>query len=445
MAPALSYSLTRGYPSTTQTDCPLFTSRSARVCCPVASLTYGPNRTANCESRQDARLAGAALGKGVTSERHRNNAPSSDASARFTTSERGSVISRQIPVQGTFRNAGPRERVALDGFDRRDRAAREARARCACKLGRVVGAGYGAIVETHPLLDDLGLTGAGYAASVTGGPGVGFNAGDSVSPASVMKIQVALAVERAIASGSLEGSATRVLSPEQRTPGPVGVSLMLDEVRMSVRDLVVAMLTISDNVATDELIDLVGLDQINCLTRELGLEQTLITSTLRDALDEVAGEAGFATYAALVAHEPGTMGPPSDHDIRTRLYSSAALDPTRGTRTTAAETVGLLQAIWTNQAAPAEACASIRLLMGQQLTRQRIASAFAPPVSVAAKSGGLLGVARNEAGVVTFPDGAALAVAVFTRREPSIRLDPAVIDSTIGAIARDLIGRLHHP
>jgi beta-lactamase class A len=298
-------------------------------------------------------------------------------------------------------------------------------------------------MEIHSVLDDLGLTGAGYAASVTGGPGVGFNAEDPVSPASVMKIQVALAVERAIASGSLDGSATRVLSPERRTPGPVGVSLMRDEVRMSVRDLVVAMLTISDNVATDELIDLVGLDRINSLTRELGLEQTLITSTLRDALDEVADEAGFATYAALVAHEPDTMGPPSAHDIRTRLHSSAALDPTRGTRTTAAETVGLLQAIWTNQAAPAEACASIRRLMEQQLTRQRIASAFAPPVSVAAKSGGLLGVARNEAAVVTFPDGAALAVAVFTRSQPSLRLEPAVIDTTIGAIARDLIGRLH--
>jgi fatty-acyl-CoA synthase len=35
---------------------------------------------------------------------------------------------------------------------------------------------------------------------------------------------------------------------------------------------------------------------------------------------------------------------------------------------------------------------------------------------VAAKSGGLMGIIRNEAGVVTFPDGAAYAVAVFTRK-----------------------------
>jgi beta-lactamase class A len=42
------------------------------------------------------------------------------------------------------------------------------------------------------------------------------------------------------------------MSPDRRTPGPVGISLMRDDVAMSVRDFVVAMLTISDNVAIDE-------------------------------------------------------------------------------------------------------------------------------------------------------------------------------------------------
>jgi beta-lactamase class A len=35
---------------------------------------------------------------------------------------------------------------------------------------------------------------------------------------------------------------------------------MKDEASMSVRDLVIAMLTVSDNAATDELIAAVGLD-----------------------------------------------------------------------------------------------------------------------------------------------------------------------------------------
>ena len=257
-----------------------------------------------------------------------------------------------------------------------------------------------------------------------------------------MKIQIALAVESAVASGLVDGATARVLSPEGRTSGPTGVSLMQDEVTMSVRDLVVAMLAISDNVATDELIEVIGLDEINRVTHALGLEDTFITSNLREALDQIAADAGFANYAAMVAHDPATMGQPSSEEIQARVAASAPLDPARGTRTTAAETVRLLQEIWTDHAAPAQACASIRRLMAHQLTRNKIASAFSPPVSVSAKSGGLLGVVRNEAAVVAFPDGSAYAVAVFTRREGGTRLDPAVIDATIGKIASDLIGQL---
>ena len=295
-------------------------------------------------------------------------------------------------------------------------------------------------MEAHPLLRELGLSGAGFAAPVLGGPGVGFNADSPVSPASVMKIQIALAVERAMALGQIDGAAERVLSPERRTSGPAGVSLMQDEVRMSVRDLVVAMLTISDNVATDELIEVAGLDEINRLTQAIGLQQTFIAANLRDTLDEIAAEVGFSDYTAMAAHDPATG--PSNQEIEATVHASAPLDPARGTRTTAADTVRLLQEIWLDRAAPAPACASVRRLMLLQLTKGRIASAFDPPISVAAKSGGLLGVIRNEAAVVSFPDGAAYAVAIFTRREIGTPIAPAAIDDTIGKIAGDLIQRL---
>jgi beta-lactamase class A len=100
-------------------------------------------------------------------------------------------------------------------------------------------------MDARGLLDDLALTGAGYAAPVAGHTGVGFNA-DDLTPASVMKIQVALTIENAIGAGAIDGSEQRVLTLERRTPGPGGISLMQDEVSMSVRDLVVSMLTISD-------------------------------------------------------------------------------------------------------------------------------------------------------------------------------------------------------
>ena len=104
--------------------------------------------------------------------------------------------------------------------------------------------------------------------------------------------------------------------------------------------------------------------------------------------------------------------------------------------------VRLLQAVWTDEAAPSAVCARLRDLMGQQLTRHRIAAGFGPDFVVAAKSGGLLGIVRNEVGVVTRPDGAAYAIAVFTRRPMTSTVDPALIDAAIGSIAKDLVQQL---
>ena len=84
---------------------------------------------------------------------------------------------------------------------------------------------------------------------------------------------------------------------ERRTPGPVGISLMQDEVSMSVRDLVVAMLTMSDNAATDELINVIGLDPINRATRALGMTQTHITSNLHEMLTCLPRRSAFRITA----------------------------------------------------------------------------------------------------------------------------------------------------
>src|SRR3954452_14944397 len=143
-------------------------------------------------------------------------------------------------------------------------------------------------VRARQIFDQLGGLGAAVAAPIDG-PGVGVRADDAVTPASVSKVQIALAVEEAMATGALDGTRLRILPPGQRTAGPVGVSLLRDEVRMPVRDLVTMMLTISDTVATDELIALAGVDRINQLTAGLGLTATRINAGgLRAMLDTMA-------------------------------------------------------------------------------------------------------------------------------------------------------------
>ena len=117
-------------------------------------------------------------------------------------------------------------------------------------------------VSVSEIFAELGVLGSAWAA-VIDGPGAGIRGDDLVTPASVAKVQIALAAEHAMATGMLDGQRQRILVPYRRTAGPVGMSLLHDEVRMSARDLVTMMLTISDNVATDELLAVVGPAQIN--------------------------------------------------------------------------------------------------------------------------------------------------------------------------------------
>jgi beta-lactamase class A len=290
--------------------------------------------------------------------------------------------------------------------------------------------------------DVAGVSASWCAATLDGSLVVGHHADELVTPASLMKVQVALAAASLIDSGQVDGTARCRLPAQPRTPGPAGMSLMADEIEMSVRDLLVPMLTISDNVATDALLGIVGLGAANAVTARLGLERTRITSALAPMLDAMAREAGFSDYAALAAHDPAADGPPSDAEIRDRLARSSALDPARGSRTTPREMVGLLRAIWTGAAGPAAACARVRSLLARQLTRHRIASGFGAGFTVAAKSGGLMGIVRNEAGVVTDPAGASYALAIFTRCHPDRAAEPAAINAAIGRLARRIIDQL---
>jgi hypothetical protein len=152
-------------------------------------------------------------------------------------------------------------------------------------------------VLARQIFDELAITGAACAAPIIG-PVIGVHADVAVTPASVSKVQIALAVEDAIATGMFDGTQQRTLSPRARTAGPVGISLLRDEVRMSIRDLVTMMLTISDNVATDELILLTGVDRINQLTAGLGLTRTRINVATTRLCSRPRGSTSAGTCSA---------------------------------------------------------------------------------------------------------------------------------------------------
>ncbi len=297
-----------------------------------------------------------------------------------------------------------------------------------------------AVTQLAELFEQAGCTGTLCVIGLDGGAEIALDADEPMVAASVFKVAVALEAERQFAEGRLDPRERTTLTSENRTPGPVGFSLYQDDVQVSLRDLVPAMMTISDNVATDTLLERVGIDAVNESMAALGLHNTIITNDLHTIVDSLGRDAGFAGWDDM---QRWAAAPQPDERVRhahTRLLNAREMRTATATRTTAREMATLLRMIWRDQAGPVLACRRVRAVMARQLTRHRLASAFARPVRVSAKSGGLAGIVRNEVGVIEYADGTGYAAAVFTRCETGA--DERPINAAIGQAAAYAVDQL---
>ena len=258
------------------------------------------------------------------------------------------------------------------------------------------------------------------------GDELGLDAGAPVATASVIKIVFAIAFAREVAAGRLDPAEPTDVPATLRLGGS-GTAGFADPVRISLRDLALLMLTVSDNAATDVIYARAGEPAIAAVIADLGLRDTHVRSDMSRAAHGVAETLGFPDATEL-----------DDRLLRADPAVVRALpwlDPATANASTPRDTTALLAAIWTGDAGPAPACAFVRSAMGEQVTTHRLAAGFADEgMRVAAKSGTLPGI-RNEAGVVTYPDGRRFGVAVFTRTE-SLAVRRPAIDAAIGRAAR---------
>ena len=260
----------------------------------------------------------------------------------------------------------------------------------------------------------------------------GLNADGAVAVASVIKVLFCLAFARQVAAGALDPR-ERVEVPASLRLGGTGTTACLDPVQMSLRDLAVSMMTVSDNAATDVVLSATGRAAVDAVTEELGLSQTWVRGDMHWGHMRVVRDLGLP--------DPRDLDGQLEHADPDAIRALAWLDPARSNASTPREITTLLAAIWTGRAGPPEACRFVREAMAQQVSTQRLASGFDQDgVRVAAKSGTLPTV-RNECGVISFPDGRSYAAAVFTRTDSVAGAAPAV-DAAIGAVARQAVEHL---
>jgi beta-lactamase class A len=267
---------------------------------------------------------------------------------------------------------------------------------------------------------------------IGGSRSVSIDADAPVAVASVIKILFCLAFGREVATGAIPGD-ERAEVPAAYRMGGTGTTSCRDPVQMSLRDLALFMMTVSDNAATDVIFRRTGRKAIDAVIDELNLSDTHVRRDMMSGHMRVVEELGLPS-----AEDLDDQVERADAAL---VWQLAWIDPQRSNASTAREIARLLEAIWTDRAGSPEACAFVRSAMAQQLTTHRLAAGFEQDgVRVAGKTGTLPAI-RNEAGVVTYPDGRQYVAAIFTRAHCLAPARPR-IDAAIGTAARMAIEHL---
>ncbi|MFC4011499.1 serine hydrolase [Nonomuraea purpurea] len=282
---------------------------------------------------------------------------------------------------------------------------------------------------TGPDFDALfraaGVTGWLFASDIDSGRELGHGADEPLPTASMFKVPLLMAFCRQADAGLLDPAERVTVTEADRVSGPTGISAMLDDVTISLRDMAYLMIAVSDNSSADKLLARVGLDAVNAMLTGFGLERTRLWSGSRYLVESLSVDAGHGW-------------PFLDPEDIVRM---SALDPARANSSTPREMAALFGMIWRDEAASAQSCAWMRAVLNMQVWPHRLASGFPyDDVAVSGKTG-TLPTLRTESGVVEYPDGGRYAVAVFTRSF-STALNQPRADAVIGTAARMAVDHL---
>lgn len=126
----------------------------------------------------------------------------------------------------------------------------------------------------------------------------GINEHNLFPQASAIKIPILMEVYKQSGQGKFKLTDLRRIEKQDKTPGSGVLSELGDgTVQMSLHDLCVLMIVLSDNTATNMLIDLVGMAGVNETLHSLGLKQTRLKRRMMDTDASLRGDENLSTPA----------------------------------------------------------------------------------------------------------------------------------------------------
>ncbi|MGQ5633388.1 MULTISPECIES: serine hydrolase [unclassified Streptomyces] len=273
----------------------------------------------------------------------------------------------------------------------------------------------------------LGVRGSFLARNLDTGEHLGFDVEESLPLASVVKVPLALVVLDRIAAGELDPAQPVTVDPAHSSVGPTGLAAFRHPATVAVGDLLLLMLSVSDNAAADALLGLVPAAKADERLRAWGCGEIRMRHRMNHMYECAAGAAGNDFSLALEL---------ALRDERAGRHTIETLDPAHANTGTAAALVELLRRVWCEEISTPAATAELRRLMGLQVFTHRLASELrADTLRWSGKTGSFLHL-RHEIGVAEAESGDRVAMAALTRADRRAGLAPDV-DLAIGAAGRN--------
>ncbi len=251
-----------------------------------------------------------------------------------------------------------------------------------------------------------------YAKNLTTGETVALDAEKPVQTASVIKLALMLQTFEQIRDGKLKLTQPVVLTKANQAPGS-GILAQLDPgLTLTLKDTIKLMITLSDNTATNMLIDVVGLHPTNEMLARMGLKNT---------------------YFYKKVFVPATEPMPADQ----KQFGLG--------KTTPEEMAKLVESIYRCDLGDRELCTEMITIMRKQQYRAMVPRYLVPPdssdpLSPIADKIGMLDAVRNDVALVYTARGPVI-LSIFTYDNPDKAWTPENrAEILIGRLAQTIIG-----
>ena len=139
---------------------------------------------------------------------------------------------------------------------------------------------WSGLARTIALAEASGLV-PGVAIVAPGGARFAHNGGRRFVAASTVKIPIMVELFRQVDAGRQSLEARHVLQAQDRTTGSGVLSQLQDGLAPTLGDLAYLMMSISDNAATNILIDRLGQDRVNATMQALGMHGSTLGRRMR--------------------------------------------------------------------------------------------------------------------------------------------------------------------